>query len=186
MSSLTVAEKQHWKDRIGKRIDKRIESLLAESPVFLERVKERARLRAIQTLGLADLQAEVDALEAQKEALEERQQSLYNQMLAKVRGVPVEEVTEASRHYSQPNDVHQAIEKRRVVHEEQFLAEDDLGMQILKLRQEKDNLLDTVWIATSPSDIRTLWQKVADVLGDEPTALQKEALTIGVANASST
>ncbi len=29
---LTVTEKEHWKDRIARRIDKRIEAIFAEEP----------------------------------------------------------------------------------------------------------------------------------------------------------
>ena len=58
-------------------------------------------------------------------------------------------------------------------------AEDALGQEILRLRREKENLLDTIWLATSPHQIRQLWQKVVELLGDEQTILQKEALAIG-------
>jgi len=58
------------------------------------------------------------------------------------------------------------------------LAESEIGRQILALQQEKDGLLDTVWLATSPAQVRTLWAKVAELLGDEQTRLQRDALAI--------
>ena len=35
-----------------------------------------------------------------------------------------------------------------------------------------------IWLATSPSQVRELWTKVGELLGDEPTALEREALAI--------
>ena len=57
----------------------------------------------------------------------------------------------------------------------------ELGRQILRLRAEKDRLLDTVWLARSPAQIRQLWTKVGELLGDELTHLEREALAIAPA-----
>ena len=43
MSSLTLGEKSHWKERIAKRIDQRIETLVAkQDPTLLQRVAEQS------------------------------------------------------------------------------------------------------------------------------------------------
>ena len=54
----------------------------------------------------------------------------------------------------------------------------ELGRQVLKLRAEKENLLDVIWLATSSRQVRQLWTKVAELLGEEPTHLEREALSI--------
>jgi hypothetical protein len=176
MPTLTVTEKEHWKERIARRIDKRIESRTASEPAFLERIREQARQRALQSLGLAAIQAEVDALAEQKLELERRERQAERALLAAVRRVPIEAV-EDYYHGSQV-EVNQAVQRRQTLHEEELLAEDPLGQQILHLRQEKENLLDTIWLATSPQQVKELWKKVIELLGDEQTALQKEALAI--------
>ena len=183
MPSLSVAEKSHWKDCISKRIDKKIEAILASEPQLMERIQEQARQRAVQSLGLAELQTELDALTRQQEELERREQHLHRAMLAVVRRCPVDQVDE---HYcrSQPHDVSQAIQRRLAVHEDELLAEDDVGRTILRLRHEKDSLLDVIWLATSPTEVKQLWQRVTELLGDEPTALQQQALAIGAAEAA--
>lgn len=183
MPSLTVAEKNHWKDRIAKRIDKKIEAILASEPNLMDRVQEQARQRAVQSLGLADMQAELDALTRQQEELERKEHHLHRAMLAVVRRCPVDHVDEHYCH-SQPHDVSQAIQRRLAVHEDELLAEDEVGRAILRLRHEKDNLLDTVWLATSNQQIRELWQKVVTMLGEEQTPLQREALAISAAEAA--
>ena len=46
-------------------------------------------------------------------------------------------------------EVQNAVKRHQAVHEDELLAESDLGSQILQLRIEKENLLDTVWLATA-------------------------------------
>ena len=57
-------------------------------------------------------------------------------------------------------------------------GECETGRQILRLREEKENLLDTIWLATSPSQLKTLWTKVAELLGTAATQLERDALAI--------
>ena len=80
--------------------------------------------------------------------------------------------------YRYDHEVDNAVNRRQAVHEDELLAESEIGQRILKLREEKDNLLDTVWLATSPKQIKELWSKVADLLGDDQTQLQRDALAI--------
>ena len=181
MPTLTVTEKEHWKERIGHRLDKKIEVLCASDPNLMDRIQEQARQRAVASLGLADMQSELDAIDQQKQDLEKREGQAHRAMLAAVRHVPVEEVDDYYSH--QHHEVRNAIQRRQTVHEEELLAEDPLGQEILRLRHEKENLLDTIWLATSPNQIRQLWQKVVELLGEEQTALQKEALAIGTTEA---
>jgi hypothetical protein len=74
--------------------------------------------------------------------------------------------------------VSNAITKRQAVHEDELLAEDQLGQRVLRLRSAKENLLDVVWLATSSSQVRQLWTRVGVLLGEEPTELEREALSI--------
>ena len=46
------------------------------------------------------------------------------------------------------------------------------------MRQEKESLLDTVWLACSAKQIKDLWNEVDDLLGGSQTKLQREALAI--------
>jgi len=178
MPSLTVTEKEHWKDRIARKIDQKVEVIAAADPNLLDRVAEQGRLRALQSLGLAPMQAELDTVATQKKELEKRERQTHRAMLAVVRRMPVEEVTD-SFYGCQPPEVTKALQKRQAVHEAELMAEDALGQQVLGLRLEKENLLDTVWLATSPVQLKQLWQKVMELLGEEQTDLQKKALAIG-------
>jgi len=177
MAGLTVTEKEHWKSRIARRIDKRIEAITAGDPNFFERIDRDARQRALESLGLAEYQAELDEIEKQKENLEKREKRLHKAMLAKVRGVEPDDL-EDYYCYGHDSEVTNAVKRRKAVHEDELLAENELGQQVLRLRREKENLLDTVWLACSAKQIKELWGKVAELLGDKQTQLQRDALAI--------
>jgi hypothetical protein len=177
MAGLTVTEKEHWKTRIERRIDKRIESIWATDPNLKERIDKEALQKALESLRLADLQRESDQVDEQKLHLEKRHQQITQQMLATVRGVPVESVDDHHSYHAE-REVETAVGRRQKVFEEELLAAHEVGREIVTLRQEKENLLDTIWLATSPSQLKLLWAKVADLLRDDSTQLLKDALAI--------
>ena len=173
----TVTEKEHWKERIERRINKRIETVWASDPNLKERIDGEARRRALDSLKLADLERENEELEVQKKELDTRQLRITRQKLAVVRGVPVDAV-DISSVYHADREVEQAVERRRTVFERQLLADHEVGRQIVTLQDEKQNLLDTIWLATSPSQPKLLWTKVTEILQEATTDLEQEALTI--------
>lgn len=177
MANLSVAEKTHWRDRIEVRIDRRIEAITAGEPGLIERIKHEARSRAMESLGLAGFQDELDRIVAQRAELDRRDTQIHKEMLAKVRGLSADDLDCYSRVHDHP-EIKAAIGKRQALHEEELLVGHELGRQVLKLRTEKENLQDVIWLATSPVQVRQLWTKVAELLGEEPTHLEREALSI--------
>jgi hypothetical protein len=177
MPGLTVTEKEHWKDRIARRIDKRIETVAASEPNLIDRVKHEARQRTIDSLGVAQMQAELDAIDHEEKELQQRELAVRRALVAKLRGVPVETLDNYAGHRSDI-ELETAIAKRQGVFEDELLQECVTGRIIVRLRLEKEQLLDTVWLATSPACIRALWTKVSELLGDEATPLQRDALAI--------
>src|SRR5258708_15587967 len=96
MPGLTVTEKEHWKERIARRVDKRIETLAAREPNLMDRVKRQARQRALESLGLAELRAELDTVAAEQQELTRREEHAHKAMLAKIRGVTVEDIEDCN------------------------------------------------------------------------------------------
>jgi hypothetical protein len=96
MPGLTVSEKNHWRDRIAARIDRRIETIIAEDPGLMDRIKAEARRRALSSLGLDELQAELDAIGEQRKALDRREKRAQKAMIARIQGIPAEEVSDTA------------------------------------------------------------------------------------------
>jgi hypothetical protein len=181
MSGLTVTEKEHWKERIGQRINTKIESIVASDTEFFEHIDREARQRAILSLGLAELHNEQEEIKRQREQFNQREVELTRAMLAKVRRVPVETIKETYYHSVHDHEVEAAISRRQDVYKDQLLVESEMGKQVLKLRQEEASVLDAIWLASSPKEARSLWQKVSELLGDEYSQLVKDALAIETA-----
>ncbi len=178
---LTTIEKQHWRDRIGKRIDKKIAAITAIEPGLFARIESEARTRAIQSLGIAELMAEQEHIEQQQKTLENREEVVSRAVLARLRGTPADTIDSYAVSRSEV-EVNIAIKARQTVHDDELLREHELGRQIVQLRLERENLLDTVFLATSPMQVRTLWEKVSDLLGDELSQLQRAAIQIAPPN----
>ena len=179
MPGLTVTEKSHWRDRIARAVER----IKARQPALFDRIAREARARALTTLGLSDAHAELEAIKAEEAVLDRRKKQAQRSMVATLRSVPIDEVSDSFsvRYGSElglPHEVAEAITRRQSAHQEQMLADDPIGREIARLESEKDSLLDTIWLATSPTQIRQLWTKIGELLGDEPTTLERDALAI--------
>lgn len=148
MAQLTVKEKEHWKERISRKVDQAIDGLLlSHDSRYLERLEDKAHQMALESLGIQKLEQELLELERQEVHCRNRRQYVFKQMVTQVTGCAAEH--QSRTYFSKPHEVEQAVAKRRQRHEEELLGKDELGRQILALRREKDELLDTVWLATT-------------------------------------
>ena len=176
---ITVAERNRWKERIAHRIEQRIETLVAKAdPTLLQRVSEEARQKAYESLGIQAQQQELEAIQKEKEKFERRERRLLAEQRAVLNGTTVEQELERGGYYRYDSDVENAVKARAKALEAEILAESELGSQVLALRREEDTLLDTVWLATSSSQIKELWEAVNSLLEAAPTALEEKALKI--------
>ncbi len=176
--SLTVSEKTHWKERITKRIDLRIETLIAkQDPALLQRVTEQARERAYESLGIAPQQKELEQLQRQREELDKRERRLKAEQCAAIKSTTLDEELD-NLHWRYDTTVEQAVKARSAALEADELVKSNVGQQVLNLREEKENLLDTVWLATSSAQVKQLWEQVNALLERTPTALEEKALAI--------
>ncbi|MCK4282912.1 MAG: hypothetical protein KAX44_01240 [Candidatus Brocadiae bacterium] len=136
-------------------------------------------MKAHESLGIDSQQRELDGIEKQKEEMERRQRRLRAEQRAVINGTTVEDELERGGGYGRYDYVvEDAVKARAKALEADILAESDLGKQVLTLRDEKDNLLDTVWLATSCGQIKELREQVNALLEFKPTALEEKALQI--------
>lgn len=163
------------KERLARKIGRRIEALGALDPGLRQRLSAQARVFALRSLGLTEIQAEFESLASQQQELQRRQRQAQRAMLAVVRRVPIEAIA-ASVGSSPHPEVTQALSQQQAAQEEELLAQHEGGREILRPRRVKDNLLDTLWLALAPAPLQALWQRVLSLLGEEPTPLQKEVL----------
>jgi hypothetical protein len=106
-----------------------------------------------------------------------RERHLKAEQNAAINGTRAEEEVDRAGYYYD-HTVDEAVSARAKALEAEILASSDLGKRILALRVEKDNLLDTVWLATSSTQIKELWEHANKVLEVTPTTLEEKALRI--------
>lgn len=175
--SLTVKEKEHWKERIGRRIDAAIDQLKMSDDVSdeLTRIDAEAVKHAETSLGLAELTKRFRELSESKKQLNEQLKAVSFEMDQKLG---------TSSGYSSYSDsdlshwVQKKIDKRAKIHRLALLKASEIGRKLLKLEREKEDLLDTVWLSTSTKQIKQLWSDVAEMLNIEQTELQKQAIAM--------
>ena len=86
MPGLTVTEKEHWKNRIAKRIERKIETLKASDPGFFTRVTMQARQQTLDNLGLAELTQRLEATEKQEQECQKQKVRIEREMVELVFG----------------------------------------------------------------------------------------------------
>ena len=174
--AITVKEKEHWKNRIAEKIKRRIEKLVAtQQPSYLGEVECKAREGAFGILNLTDIVAQQDKIREDIAKLKKQEDQLQLAAASCVTGKTIDELPRTSE-WQLKHMVDQAMEKAQRIAERDIMSRDELGRTILTLRDEQEELLDTIWLATSPTQIRELWKSVATLLGEKPTALQEVAL----------
>lgn len=173
--TLTMQQKQDWKDDIERKVDGAIKTLLsqAESPE-LRRLDQLAKQRAKESLGIEALYAESERIGRDFERLERRRRKTWRQMLAKVRGGRAGDVRSD---FSAQCEVDVEIVRRAMVCREELLRSHAVGRHVLRIQSEQIELLDAVYRATSLQEVRSLWAKFSELLKWEPRDLEPQTLT---------
>lgn len=166
--SLTITEKQHWKERIETRINAEITNVKASDPALFQRISLDARKTALEKLGIADSHARIRELDEKIKSLKTEHDELE---LATAR-----KLNHMANWYGAASAIESAICAIVPAEEERLMKEHSLGKRVIELGQEKESLLDTVWLATSSPQVRELWQQVDTLLGAGSTALQNKIL----------
>ncbi len=148
--ALTITEKQHWKDRIESRISKRIKRLKSGNHEFFSEISEKAKQQAIAQSKLAKDFDRLAVIEKTESELENEKEVLLVQMHNKLIGKSYASYGVRDRISTRINELQREIE-------DELLGESDIGREIASLLAEKENLLDTIWLATSPRQVTELW-----------------------------
>jgi hypothetical protein len=157
-----------WRRRLARRLGRRLATVRALEPGLEERVRRLARRRALRSLGLSEVYAEL-------RDLERRAQQARRALLALVRRVPPGEVGDPGRRGLHP-EVRAALRRRTRQHMAELLAGEEAGRQLLGLRRERAELAETLALAAAGRPWKAFWAQALALLGQEPTPLQRLAL----------
>ncbi len=167
---LSVADKNHWRNRIAHRIEQRIETIYSDAPHIRGLVDRESLAAALESLGLTAITRRLAEIETISQQLDQEERQLRRAELALVRGVPSQRITDNMLPYSGPHqEVQAALKRRQELHAQRILAREDLGRTVLRLEQEKERLVDQVWLATHPAQLLQLWEQTNRLLGETTT-----------------
>ncbi len=173
---ITMKEKDHWKNQIETKINQTIDDReLGENPRFRQKMEEEAEEKAWQSLGLEKLKAEREKVEDEIACREQTRKEILVKILKKLGHRNPDPYCPGGY---LPSEVKTAVKRAARVHNRELMENSVFGSWILKLQKERDELLDKVWLATSPDQIREIRSRLVELLNCEPTKIQQDATTI--------
>lgn len=175
-TQLSQKDKQHWRDLIAKKIDKRIDGIKAACPSRFSNLAAQAYNESLKSLGLVPFYTKEDTLTKQIRELEQQKEKNERAMIAHLRNVPPDTIERYT--YNCRSEVQEAVEKRAATHLDALMQADDLGQQVLALEAEKEDLLNSVYLATATSQIKDLYASVLKLIDETPTTLTGAAMAI--------
>lgn len=183
MATLTVTEKEKWRDMISRRIDREVEQLKLNNEELLKQTEQQAREQAIEKLGIGQLMAKCEAAEAAEKAAKEATWQA-EQELAMMLG---EETAEDSARPGYWNHCHnkpgteraeRSIKKWQSTFNTDLLKQTEAGRRIVELSELKEQLCDAIWLATAPGQLKNVWKSCIDIVGGDLAAPVSEALGV--------
>jgi len=170
--AISYAEKQHWKERIGSKLDARIQALKLQNPKFFQGIEAKARQQALASLGITAQLERMEQLDAEIDRMGEELKDIACALITTVSG------KETERYYASRSKIDALLKPHIAKATQELLRTHKLGKQVADLEAEKENLMDTIWLATSPRQMSEMWIKALKLIGEETTAFQRDILTV--------
>ena len=161
-----------WSDRIGSMFDQAIERLwFAEGKEMRRTVLEQAHQLALEQLGIweeyrqwNEKRREIERLQAEYVELEQR---MWN--IAESHAGPFE-------HHSR--NIDSIVGWKSKLAEREILRKHEFGRNVLRLKDERDNLFETILMAQTEEMMESVWIAVQAMLGEGLTPLQELVLKL--------
>ena len=168
--ALSVTEKQHWKERIDEKIKRRIDSLKSRNAAYFAETESAAKQSATEELGIHSSIETVKSMEQKIEKLEGETKERLSQVIEKITG------KRPDSYFARMSTVDSELKPHIERCLNELLAADPRGQEVLKLESEREQLLDTIWLATSSRQVRDMWAEVLKLLGEDSSEFQKEVI----------
>jgi hypothetical protein len=146
MSGLSNTTKQYWIEEIKKELQRRAEEILKGSgrPNYLADLKEVARQKILKDKGVLDVYDQHLELQAQHDRLEGEMDKLRKQL---------EAALEAHGMYGY-RSVGSQLDRLAEEELPTLMARDELGEQLLALKEQEANIERTIMLATTEARLR--------------------------------
>ena len=171
--AISVTEKEHIKELIEKRINAEIERISTENKNDADDIKAQARKEAMAALGITQAVEDLESIDNQITKLTEKKTKTENKL--------VESLDLNKNQHYRYNDrqlIDSKIASASVSYEKTLLDAHPKLSTINTLKTERDNLLQNIWIATSNTQVKQLFEYLNGLLGQKPTEFELMAQKI--------
>jgi hypothetical protein len=168
--SISYSEKQAITERIQVRLDAAIKALEAQHIGEVTELTDTIRNQALEQLGLTAAVAELKENRKQQAELKERKDELETILSDGVK------LPSHMQGYGWGDNFERYLKPYWQNNYDAALLKTEWGARIAKLQRERDNLVDTVLVATSPKQLKDLWARFNILLGIEPTDMERQVL----------
>ena len=185
---LTVTEKEKWVTIISSRIDEKIARIIAEKdPKLHERIQKEAEKETLVRLDVVEEQKKLASLLKKAEALAQVVLETLHAQRVKL-GYAASDPYQSYYSYASSKPIvvnsskfgveslYPCYNSKLAKIKAELKAASVVGPEIAVLENEKRTLTETIWLASSDTQMKTLWNAVNDLLGNEASGLEKIAL----------
>ncbi|MBL8811303.1 MAG: hypothetical protein JNM43_14095 [Planctomycetaceae bacterium] len=168
--SMRESAETNWGLRIGALFDEAIERLwFAEGKEMRRMVLEQAHQLALEQLGIWMEYGRWKEMEKEIERMQQEYAALKREMRCIAEAMVGPQVFETCH-------LESVIDWKARVAEREILMKHEFGRNILRLKDEKDNLFETLLLAQTEGMMESVWLATVTMLGNGLTPLQKHVL----------
>ena len=170
--AISIDTERCWSERIGHLFDQAIERLwFAEGKEMRRTILKQAHQLALEQLGIWEEHRQWNemrrAIERLKTEYDQLEQRMWN--IAELHTGPFE-------HHSR--NIDNVVCWKANVAEKEILSKHDFGRNILRLKNEKDKLFETILMAQTDEMMESVWIAVQALVGEGLTPLQELVLKV--------
>jgi len=170
--AISIDTEHCWSDRIRSIFDQAIERLwFSEGKEMRRTVLEQAHQLALEQLGIWEEYRQWN--ETRREI--ERLQTEYDQLERRMWNI-AESHTGPFEHHSR--NIDSIVRWKSELAESEILRKHEFGRNILRLKDERDNLFETILMAQTEEMLESVWIAVQAMLGEGVTPLQEFVLKL--------
>lgn len=167
--ALTITEKQHWKNRIESKLNQRISQLKGSDSDLLKQIRDEAKREVAASRNLGDDFGRLADSELEIKRLENEMDLLVVQVCDKL-------FDEGDCHYTSLSKARERLTELEEEKAEELLLGHDLGCRITRLKEEKENLLDSILLAVDIRQVIDMWERVTALVTDQAIETDQESL----------
>lgn len=158
--ALSVTEKQELIKLMRERVATRVKAIESEHEHDIRAIEGRARKEAIRTMGITKALDDLDVFARQIAALQSKLDALELRTHKKID-------PDNTSSYNVRNQIDRLVDEAARTRRDDIVARTTWGRDIKRLEEEQLGIKTALLLATSGRQVKELWQRFTNIIGDE-------------------